>query len=141
MPVALGEHQLAVEALAVIEILGQREWVAIPNTPPLLRGALAWRGRAVGLFDVGPALDLSPLEAPDTRSRNAVLRVADDTVVMSVDRVLELRRVGVDAIRPVHATRWLVERGVPCQGETELDGVVIPILDLEAWASAHRSAR
>ncbi|PRP95243.1 CheW-like domain protein [Enhygromyxa salina] len=147
MPVALGAHHVAVEALAVLEILGPREWVRIPNTRPLLPGALAWRGRAIGVLDLAPALRLPALEAPNTRGRNAVLRVDDDVVVITIDRVLEVRRASVDAIKPVHATRWLVERGVPCRGELELelerdlDTDVIPVLDLEAWASMHRSVR
>ncbi|KIG14211.1 hypothetical protein DB30_06960 [Enhygromyxa salina] len=141
MPVALGGHHVAVDALTVLEILGPREWVPIPHTPPLLRGALAWRGRAVGVFDLGPALRAPALEPPHTRSRNAVLRVGEDTLVMSVDRVLEVRAVESHAIKPVHATRWLVERGMPCRGELEFDGDVIPVLNLEAWASLHRSGR
>lgn len=141
LPVVIGEHHLAVETLTVLEILGPCEWVAIPNTSALLPGAVAWRGRAVGVFDPAPALNLLPLAAPATRSRNVVMRIGDETVVMSVDGVLEIRRVPAEAITPVHATRWVVEHGLPCRGEIELDGAVIPVLDLEAWASAHRSAR
>lgn len=140
LPVVVGEHCLCVETLTVLEILGPCAWVAIPNTPPLLRGALAWRGRAVGLFDVGPALSLPPLAASTTRARNVVMRIGDEIIVVSVDSVLEIRRVPANAITPVHATRWVVERGLPCRGETQLDDVVVPILDLEAWALAQRSA-
>jgi chemotaxis signal transduction protein len=141
LPVVVAEHHLAVDALTVLEILGPREWVAIPNTPPMLRGAVAWRGRAVGLFDLGPIWALPPLAAPHTRARNVAVRVGDETIVMTVDGVLELREVEADAITPVHATRWIVERGLPCRGETAFDGAVIPILDLEAWANAQRGPR
>ena len=139
LPVALGEHHLAVEALAVIEILGPQQWVAIPNTPPLLPGALAWRGRAIGIFDLGPALDLPALAAPETRNRNAVLRVSDDTVAMSVDRVLEVRRVEASEIRPVHAASWVVESGLPCRGEIDVEGGVLPLLDLDGWGLGGRA--
>lgn len=138
MPMAIGEHHLAIEALAVLEILGRQQWVSIPNTPPLLPGALAWRGRALGVFDLGPALGVDALVVPNTRARNVVVRIADDTVAMSVDSVLEVRRVGVDALRPVHAASWLTESGIPCRGETEIEGELIAVLDLDAWARRMR---
>lgn len=141
MPMAIGDHRLAVEALVVLEILGPQEWVAIPNTPPMLPGALAWRGRAVGVLDLGPALDLPPLVAPATRSRNAILRIAEDNVAMSVDRVLEVFRVAADAITPVHAASWVTDSGLPCRGEIQLDDLVVPILDLDAWGLANRRGR
>ena len=138
MPMLLGEQRLAVEALSVLEILGPHQWVSIPNTPPFLPGALAWRGRAIALLDLGPALGLPALVAPTSRARNVVLRVADDTLSLSVDRVLEVLRVEADAIQPLHAASWVADAGLPCRGETVLDGVVVPLLDLEAWTGAGR---
>ncbi len=138
MPMMLGEHRLAVEALSVLEILGPREWVSIPNTPAFLPGALAWRGRAVALLDLGPALGLPALIAPASRSRNIVLKMTDDTLSLSVDRVLEVLRVERAQIQPLHAASWIADAGLPCRGETLLDGVVVPLLDLEAWAAAGR---
>ena len=138
MPMMLGEHRLAVEALSVLEILGPREWVSIPNTPPFLPGALAWRGRAVALLDLGPALGLPALTAPTSRSRNIVLKVSDDTVSLSVDRVLEVLRVERSEIQSLHAASWIADAGLPCRGEVLLDEVVVPLLDLEAWATANR---
>lgn len=138
MPIALGEQRLAVDALSVLEILGSQRWVAIPHAPPLLPGALAWRGRALGVFDLGPALEQPALEVPHTRSRNAILKVADDTVAMSVDRVLEVRSMRRAEIRPMHATGWLADTGLPCIGEFELDGQMVGVLDLELWARRMR---
>jgi chemotaxis signal transduction protein len=134
MPVALGEHRLAIDALAVLEILGVQQWVAIPNTPPLLPGAIAWRGRAIGIFDLGPALELPPLQIPNTRSRNVIVSAGDDTVALSVDRALEVCRVDSADLRPVHATSWVADSGLPCRAEFELEGQMIAVLDLEGWA-------
>ena len=138
MPMALGEHRLAVDALSVLEILGTQRWVAIPNAPPMLPGAVAWRGRALGLFDLGPALELPALLPPNTRARNLIMRIGEDTVAMSIDRVLEVRSLGADELRGVHATGWLVDNGLPCVGEFEFDGEMIGVLDLEAWARRMR---
>jgi chemotaxis signal transduction protein len=134
MPMALGEHRLAIDALAVLEILGVQQWVAIPNTPPLLPGALAWRGRAIGVFDLGPALELPPLQVPNTRGRNVIVSVGDDTVAISVDRALEVCRVASKDIRPIHAMTWIADSGLPCRGEVEFDGRMIAVLELESWA-------
>jgi chemotaxis signal transduction protein len=134
MPMALGQHRLAVDALAVLEILGVQQWVAIPNTPPLLPGALAWRGRAIGVFDLGPALDLPALQVPNTRGRNVIVSVGDDTVALSVDRALEVYRVGGRDIRPIHALSWVADSGLPCRGEVEHEGQMIAVLDLEGWS-------
>jgi chemotaxis signal transduction protein len=138
MPVALGEHRLAVDALSVLEILGTQRWVAIPNAPPLLPGALAWRGRALGVFDLGPALEQPRLEVPHTRNRNAIIKLGEDHLAMSVDRVLEVRSLPREQVKPVHATGWLADGGLPCVGEFELDGEMIAILDLELWVRRMR---
>lgn len=134
MPMALGEHRFAVDALAVLEILGVQQWVAIPNTPPLLPGALAWRGRAIGVFDLGPALELPALRVPSTRSRNVIVSAGDDTVALSVDRALEVCRIPNADIRPVHATSWVADSGLPCRSEFEFEGQMIAVLELESWA-------
>lgn len=139
MPMALGEHRLAVDALAVLEILGVQQWVAIPNTPPLLPGALAWRGRAIGVFDLGPALELPALRVPNTRSRNVIVSAGNDTVALSVDRALEVCRVASGDLRPIHATSWVADSGLPCRSEFELQGQMIAVLDLESWAGKKSS--
>jgi chemotaxis signal transduction protein len=133
MPIALGEHRLAVDAPAVLEILGVQQWVAFPSTASMLPGALAWRGRAIGVFDLGPSLDLPPLQVPNTRSRNVILSVGDDTVAISVDRALEVCRVARNEIRPVHATSWVADSGLPCRGEIEFEGQMIAVLELDGW--------
>jgi chemotaxis signal transduction protein len=133
MPMALGEHRLAVDALAVLEILGVQQWVAIPNTPPLLPGALAWRGRAIGVFDLGPALELPALRVPNTRSRNVIVSAGDDTVALSVDRALEVCRIQPADLRPIHVTSWVADSGLPCRSEFEFEGQMIALLDLESW--------
>lgn len=133
MPMALGEHRLAVDALAVLEILGVQQWVAIPNTPPLLPGALAWRGRAIGVFDLGPALELPALRVPNTRSRNVIISAGEDTVALSVDRALEVCRIPNTDIRPIHVTSWVADSGLPCHNEFEFQGHMIPVLDLQSW--------
>ena len=134
MPLTIGDYRLAVDALGVLEIHGRQEWVAIPNTPPLLPGALAWRGRALALLDLGPAFELDPLVVPNTRARNLVIGVADDTLALSVDRVLEVQRVEQGELAPVHAASWVADSGLPCRGEIVMDEEVVAVLDLDSWA-------
>ncbi len=130
LPLMLGNQILAVSALAVIEIVGTIAWVAIPSAPQSVPGALAWRGRALGLLDLGPALGLEPARPPTTRARNVILRAAADIVALSVDRVLELRTPTAE-LDPPHAAA--IE--LPCLGELVIQDRVVPVLDLDAWVN------
>jgi len=128
LPIEIGGRLLAVDAAAVVEILGARAWIAIPRAPAAIPGALAWRGRALALLDLGPALGLPTLTGSETRTRNLVLRLRDDVVVLGADRVLEALRPSAP-IRPSHA----VELDLPRHGELQLGDRLVSVLDLERW--------
>ncbi|MCA9697046.1 MAG: chemotaxis protein CheW [Myxococcales bacterium] len=132
LPFELGGHLLAIDAGIVTEVNGPREWVAIPRAPATIPGALAWRGRALAVIDLGIALQLEPLAAPRSRSRNLIVQLSDDTVVLTVDRVREARPA--TALAPVHAA----ELGLPGLGELEIDGRMALVIDLEAWLQTVR---
>ncbi len=133
LPIEVGGWLLAVDALAVVEIFGVRPWIAIPRAPATIPGALAWRGRALALLDLGPALGLPGLTSGDTRLRNLVVRLRDDVVVLGADRVLEAWRPS-EPIRPSHA----VEIDVPRHGELQLGERLVSVLDLETWVHSLR---
>lgn len=135
LPIEIGGRLLAVDALAVLEILGMRSWIAIPRAPAAIPGAVAWRGRALALLDLGSALGLGPLVGPDTRNRNLVIRVSDDVVVLGADRVLEAQRPS-EPLGFSHA----VELDLPRHGEFVLDGTLVSVVDLERWVRAKRGS-
>lgn len=127
LPFDLGDHLLAIDATVVLEVIGPREWVALPKAPASIPGALAWRGRALALIDLGPTLELGPVTAPHTRARNLVVGLSDDSVVLTVDRVREAR--AATELDPVHA----LDLGLPAHGEFELDDRPALVIDLEQW--------
>jgi chemotaxis signal transduction protein len=136
LPIEVGGRMLALDALAVVEILGVRPWIAIPRAPSAVPGAIAWRGRALALLEVGPALGLPAIAEPNSRSRNLVVRIADDTVVLGADRVLEACRPSEPA-----TNNPAIEFELPRLGEFVLGDSLVCVLDLETWVrSCRRSA-
>ena len=136
LPLVIGDRSLAVDALAVVEILGPQRWVAIPGAPPPIPGALPWRGRALAILDLGPELGQGALHRPETRNRNVVVRITDDTVILSVDRVLEVRSLGAAELQPVHAADLLL----PCLGEVVINDSVVAVVDLDRWVRSKRGS-
>lgn len=135
LPIEVGGRLLALDALTVVEILGVRPWIAIPRAPAAVPGAIAWRGRALALLELGPALGLQPIVEPDTRQRNLVVRIHDDVVVLGADRVLEAwRPSGPLSFNPA------VEFELPRHGEFVLGEALVYVVDLERWVRSCRRA-
>ncbi|MFV8754020.1 chemotaxis protein CheW [Nannocystaceae bacterium ST9] len=132
LPIDVGERRLAIDARCVVEVLGARPWIAIPNAPTAIPGATAWRGRALALLELGVALGQPTITAPESRARNLVVRISDDLVVLGADRVLEARTSGPLAFS--HA----IEFELPRLGDTLVDERLVPVLDLERWVRANR---
>jgi chemotaxis signal transduction protein len=59
LPLQLHGVWLAIEASHVQEIVSGRAWVALPGASAEVPGVLAWRGRAIGVLDLGPLVDTS----------------------------------------------------------------------------------
>lgn len=135
LPFVVGDRMLALDALAVIEILGVRPWIPLPRTPPTVPGVIAWRGRALALLELGPALELGGSELPrdQTRARNLVIQLRDEVVVLGADRVLEALRLTTPP-RPSHA----IELALPRHGEFELGERLVSVIDVADWVEQLR---
>ncbi len=126
LPIQVKERWLALEALAVQEILGQRPWVPIPGAPVHVPGVMAWRGRAIAVLDIGAIAEVTePLHPADPRPRAVVIQVGATTFALLVDAAREVREVGAERLKAPHATRHRFTLS-----EVDLDGVVMPIVDL-----------
>jgi hypothetical protein len=88
---------------------------------------MAWRGRAVAVLDLGPAV--GEVGLADARGRTLVLEVGSDTIAVPVDRVREAR--APDASRPAHATRTSFS-----SVELEVGGEVMPLFEPSEWLDA-----
>ena len=128
LPIQIQGRWLALDALAVQEVLGERPWVPIPGSSSHIPGVMAWRGRAIAILDLGAATEMAgPLATGEKRARAVVTQVGSSTVALLVDAAREVCEVRGDQMRPPHATRQPFTAS-----EVEIDGVPMPVVDLPA---------
>jgi chemotaxis signal transduction protein len=132
VPLQLRDIWLAVPAQAVQEILGERPWVTIAGAPPELPGVLAWRGRAIAVLDLGRLVDRGgALVAGESRRRTVVVQLDGCALAIPVDGVREVQVIAPEQVHPSHTTRQRFS-----DTEIQLDGVPMPLLDLDAMVNA-----
>jgi chemotaxis signal transduction protein len=125
LPLQVDGLWLALPALTVNEILGQRRWVSIAGAPPELPGVIAWRGRAVAVLDLGRLVEGGkPMTVGEGRRRTLVVQHAGAILAVPVDDLREVREVFEDELHPAQQTRQRF-----AARELELDGVPMPLLD------------
>jgi chemotaxis signal transduction protein len=138
LPIQLGEIWLAVEAAAVEEILGMRDWIPIPGAIPTLPGVAAWRGRAVAVLDLGALEGIGdPLESGRVRRRTVLVEVGGNALAVPVDAVREVEVIEDEQLKPLHGSDQRF-----ASFEVEIDGMPVPLLNLVAIVEAieHQSA-
>ncbi|HEX9295691.1 MAG TPA: chemotaxis protein CheW [Polyangiaceae bacterium] len=129
LPLQVQSVSVAIDARQVQEIMGQRAAVFLPGARSEIPGVVAWRGRAVGVFDFAAVTDgLTPLDEGPPRSRTLVVQVGANTLAVPVDAVREVREVTDECIRAPRVTAQKF-----AAAEVELDGVVMPIFDFAAF--------
>lgn len=123
----------AVDASSVQEILGRKNWIAVPGAARATPGVVEWRGRAVAVLDVA-ALGSggSALSPSAPRRRVVVTQVGRNVLAMPVDDVREICEVPEERVRPHHATNHPFS---PTEVEIE-DGKPLPLLDLSLATQA-----
>lgn len=128
LPLKIGDVTFAVDALAVEEVLGPCEIIAVPEAPATMPGLVLWRSRAIAVLDLARLTGAgAPLDAGEVRPRTIVARHADCHLALPVHQVREVQHV-----LEVHPT---VAGGTPppfCVGEAKLDGVPMAVIDLPA---------
>lgn len=128
LPLRLSEQWVAIDAPAAREVLGRMPFVALPGASAALPGVVAWQGRAVAVVDLSVLAAIGKaLGRGETRERTLVVGVGETTFALPVDAVREAQLVADGEVRPVHVTDQRF-----ASGEVELNGTVIPVLDLEA---------
>lgn len=126
VPVQLGAEWLLVDASIVQEILGPETWLPIPRARPELPGVLAWRGRAIPVVDLGPALGLQVLQTGAARHRTLIVGSGRSLAAVPVDSAREVHALAPQELRSVHAARRPY-----ATAETELGGRLMPLIDLQ----------
>jgi chemotaxis signal transduction protein len=126
IPAKIGSAWVALEAAYVHEILGARPWVPIPHASPNVPGVLAWRGRAIAVYDLARLVESGePLRAGVERSRNLVVEARGCTLAMPLDAVHEVRELEGPQVRQSHVTRLRHSTT-----EIELFGAMAAVVDV-----------
>jgi chemotaxis signal transduction protein len=132
VPAKIGNIWMLLDALPVQEVLGARPWVSIPHSSSQVAGVLAWRGRAIAVFDLSSSVEgCEPLQPGVPRSRTLIVEARSCALAMPVDMVHEVREVADSRLRPPHGTRMQHS-----SGEVEIFGTIAPILDVDALIKA-----
>lgn len=132
IPFEIAGRTLAVPLAGVLEVLGAREWIALPGAPPAIPGATAWRGRAIALIDLAPLLGGAPLHGSGARPRMLVVQLRDEVVALAVDRVHE-------ACAGSHLVlHHAVSLPLPRHGDAQLGDRLVSVVDLDTWILAQR---
>lgn len=132
LPVQVQSLSIAIDARQVQEIVGEQAAVFLPGARPEVPGIIAWRGRAVGLFDLAAISDgLTPLTQSDRRSRVLVIQIGASTLAVPVDAVREVREMPDDSVQAPRLTAHRYSTA-----EVEIDGAVIPVFDFAAFLAS-----
>ncbi|GEM_PF-6064800 len=93
-------RSVAFHAERVREVLGARDWIALPGARAELPGVVLWGGRAVPVLDLARLQSgLRPLAPGEVRARSLLVETRAGFLAVPADRVSEVYRVHEDAIR------------------------------------------
>jgi len=126
LPLRIDGAWLAIDASAVVELVGARARTMLPDAPALAPAALAYRGRAVPALDLGLLLGLpAALPGSTPRRRTVIVAMGPSTLALPVDAAREVLEVDERALGPSPPSlrRWAAHAAV-------LDDGPAPILDL-----------
>lgn len=127
LPIKIGDVWILLDALPVQEVLGARAWVSVPRSSSHVPGVIAWRGRAIAVFDLGTLIESGEALQPGVqRARTVIVEARSCALAMPVDMVHEVREVVDTQLRPSHGTR--MRHG---SSEVEIFGGLAPVLDVD----------
>ncbi len=99
----LGAESYGIPALKVREIVVNQSPVAIPHTPPFVKGVINLRGKIIPIMDLRERFGLTPICVSD-RTSTIVVQVGDPTTPLLagvvVDEVLEVIEIRAAEIEP-----------------------------------------
>ena len=132
IPAKIGATWVAVETAYVQEILGAQSWVPIPHASPNVPGVLAWRGRAIAVYDLARLVGSGePLRPGVKRPRNLVVEARECTLAMPIDAVHEVRELEGPQVLASHVTRLRHSTT-----EIELFGTMAAVVEVSSLVEA-----
>ena len=132
IPAKIGQAWLMLDARCVQEIIGARPWVPVPRSSALVPGALAWRGRAVAVFDLSVlAAAGERLERGCQRHRTLIAESDGCLLAMPVDAIREVQEIDASHVQDARVTS--LEH---CPTEVEIFGTLAPVIDLSSLVAS-----
>ena len=126
---AIGDEQYGVAIMAVREIKGWSTITVLPNQPDYMRGVLNLRGVMVPIIDLRCRFSQGLTEATPMHIV-IVVQVANKTIGLLADRVLDIVSVDTAQIQPVpHVSR--LGQGNFLAGLVTVQDGMIALLDLD----------
>ncbi len=99
----LGSEDFGMEIFHVIEIVGIQKITQVPDMPSYIKGVINLRGSVIPVMDVRLKFNM-PERSYDDRTCLIVVRVADITIALVVDRVNEVSEIPGKQIEPPPST-------------------------------------
>lgn len=119
-----------IETCHVIEIIGVQEIARVPKTPPFIIGVINLRGQVIPVVEVRCRFGFD-VKKYDESTCIVVVRLAEETVGLVVDRVNEVVEIDVDLIE--RAPRAAGEQINYMSGLAKCNDGVKILLDLEKF--------
>jgi len=130
--VVLGNELFGMPALEAKEILKPPTLTRVPRTPSAVMGIFNLRGKITSVVDIRSVLELKKTDLTD-KSRVVIVEVGAISTGVLVEEVREITQIPRENIIPVART---ITRKEYLTGQTELDGVVLVLLDMEKILTA-----
>jgi chemotaxis signal transduction protein len=132
LPVQVQAVSIAVDARQVHEIVGPQATVLLPGARAEIPGVMAYRGKAIGLFDFAAVTEgVAPFDNAQRRARVLVIQIGSNTLAAPVDLVREVREVSPDSLLPPRLTAQKFS-----SAEVEIDGEIMPVFDFTAFLAS-----
>lgn len=125
----LDDQTYGLDISAVSEIIRMENITHVPRAPEFVEGVINLRGRIIPVMDLRERFELASGEYT-RQSRIIIVEIAEVTVGMIVDSVLEVLRIPVDSIEPPPAMVDGVDVAY-LRGIALWDGRMIILLNLQ----------
>lgn len=118
-----------VDINSVREIIRMQAVTHVPNAPDFVEGVINLRGRVIPILDLRKRFGLR-VSDETTDTRVVVVDIAGQNIGIIVDAVIEVLRLGADAIEPA-SSLITTENSYYIEGIAKLDGKLLILLDLD----------
>lgn len=130
----VGDEEYALDIMRIKEIINPVEVTRVPRSPEFIEGIIELRGAFLPVVDLRKRFDV-PAGEVDRDTKYIIVGLEGRIVGLVVDRVLEVRRIGVDAVSDAPELASNVDARF-FNGVAKWDDRIVMLLDLDAVLSS-----